>query len=144
MSEDDARKDYLLKEVVVIQDTIRRMSGNTFLIKGWTITLVTAALLVKGSRSGAVVAFVPILLFWYLDAYYLRQERRYRRLYEWVVGNRLQSDEHLLDLDASRFDNDVASVSKIMLSGTTLLFYAAVALMAVLFLLLFPKVGFYL
>ncbi len=67
-----------------IQAIIARMAGNSFLIKGWSVT-VSAALFAlaanDANRSFAIVALLPALAFWGLDAYYLRQERLFRRLY---------------------------------------------------------------
>ena len=61
------------------------MAGNSFLLKGWTVTIAAAlfALAAKDSnRRFAVLALFPSLAFWGLDAYYLRQERLFRRLYD--------------------------------------------------------------
>jgi hypothetical protein len=64
----------------------RASSGNSFLIKGWTVTLVSAILgfaLKDGGATAqlAYLALVPILLFWGLDGYYLAAERQVRDLY---------------------------------------------------------------
>lgn len=86
-------KEYMLKEIDIIQEIIKRMAYNSVIIKGWTITLVVATLLLKGDRHQVCIAFIPALMFWYLDAYFLWQERMYRKLYAWVINNRLKTDE---------------------------------------------------
>ena len=73
------------KHLEFIQAVIARMAGNSFLLKGWTITLAAAlfTLAVKdANRVFAVIALFPAVCFWGLDAYYLRQERLFRRLYD--------------------------------------------------------------
>jgi len=40
-------KDFMIKELEIIQGIINRMAYNSFIIKGWTITLVVATLLLK-------------------------------------------------------------------------------------------------
>jgi hypothetical protein len=68
-----------------IQAIISRLAGNSFLLKGWAVTLA-AALLGFAAQSRrpllGAVALLPALAFWGLDAYYLRHERIFRALYE--------------------------------------------------------------
>ena len=127
-------REYLLKEVEILQDIIKRMAFNSFLIKGWTVTLVVVSLLVKSGQQHVHLAFIPLLVFWFLDAYFLWQERMYRKLYEWVIAHRLQTSEHLLDLNAYRFRSEVQSIPRIMVSITLFWFYATLAVLVAVFL----------
>ena len=127
-------REYLLKEVEILQDIIKRMAFNSFLIKGWTVTLVVVTLLVKSGQQHVHLAFIPLLVFWFLDAYFLWQERMYRKLYEWVIAHRLQTSEHLLDLNAYRFRSEVQSIPRIMVSITLFWFYATLAVLVAVFL----------
>ncbi len=73
----------------MIQGVISRMGQNAFNAKTWAVT-VMAAVFALGPENGAgakraVVVLVPLFLFWALDAYYLRQERLFRKLYEAAV-----------------------------------------------------------
>ncbi len=73
------------KHLEFIQNTINRMGSNSFLLKGWTVTLIAGifALAAKDSNSCYILlAYFPTLLFWFLDGYFLQQERLYRALYE--------------------------------------------------------------
>ena len=126
-------KDYMLKEIEIIQDIIKRMAFNSFMIKGWTITLVVVALLLKGADYQVWIAFIPLLVFWFLDAYFLWQERMYRGLYEWVINNRLNTDEYLFDMNACRFKDKVQSRFRIMFSITLGWFYGAIAILIVIY-----------
>ncbi len=103
MQEDISLKESMLKEIDIIQGTIKRMAFNSFVIKGWAITLVVVALLLRGVEYQVWIAFIPLLVFWFLDSYFLHQERLYRRLYEWVINNRLNTKEYLFDMNAYRF-----------------------------------------
>jgi len=119
-------KQFMLKEVEIIQDIIKRMAFNSFLIKGWTITLVAVTLLLKGSKYQVLISFIPLIVFWFLDAYFLWQERLYRRLYNWVVQNRIQTDEFLFDMNAYRFKKKEQSKLRIMFSITLGWFYGSI------------------
>ena len=126
-------KECLMKEIETIQSIINRMSSNSFFIKGWTITLVVANLLLKGSKEQVGIAFIPLLVFWFLDAYFLWQERLYRQLYNWVITNRLNTEDHLFDMNAYRFKDDVSSRFKIMFSITLLWFYGSIAVLTIIY-----------
>ena len=137
-------KEYMLKEIDIVQDIIKRTAHNSFMIKGWAITLVVATLLLKGTRYQVFIAFIPLLVFWFLDAYFLWQERMYRKLHDWIISNRLKTDEHLLDLNAYRFKDEVQSKFRIMFSITLVWFYGSIAILTVIYaivLFLFPKGG---
>lgn len=141
IEENDDLKDYMLKEVDLIQNIIKRMASNSFMIKGWTITLVVATLLLKDENSKVLIAYIPLIVFWYLDSYFLWQERMYRKLYYWVIVNRLKTDEHLLDMNAYRFSSEVSSVIRIMFSKTLFCFYGSIFLLltALIIYLLFSR-----
>ena len=78
-----------IKHLEFIQSTITRMNQNSFQIKGWMITLVSALLALYASSEKVayiLIAIVPAIVFWLLDAYYLQQERRFRGVYNDVAG----------------------------------------------------------
>ena len=144
MENKESLKEYMLKEIEIIQGIIKRMAFNSFIIKGWTISLVVVALLLKGSEYQVWIAFIPLLVFWFLDAYFLWQERMYRKLYEWVISNRMKTDEHLFDMNAYRFKGTVQSRIRIMFSKTLGWFYGSIAILIVIysvFLFLVQKGG---
>jgi hypothetical protein len=76
----------LRKHLDLIQAVITRMASNSFLIKGWAVTLVSAVLAFAADKdklaSNAWIGFFPVFLFWGLDAYYLWQEQMFRDLYD--------------------------------------------------------------
>jgi hypothetical protein len=104
------------------------------MIKGWTITLVVVTLLLKGTALYQTwIAFIPLLVFWFLDAYFLWQERMYRKLYEWVINNRLKTEEYLFDMDADRFKEQIQSKIRIMFSMTLGWFYGVIVILIVIY-----------
>jgi len=89
-------KEYMLKEIEIIQDIIKRMA------------------------------------------------RMYRELYNWVISNRLKTDEHLFDMNAYRFKDKVQSKFRIMFSITLGWFYGSIAVLIAIYsiaLLLLQKGG---
>ena len=72
-----------------IQNVITRMNTNSFQIKGLAITIVTALMAIYASTKNETFIFLgipPLLLFWFLDSYYLQQERKFRGVYNDVTG----------------------------------------------------------
>jgi hypothetical protein len=68
----------------MIQSIISRLAGNSFLLRGWTVTLVaglTAFARADANRSFAFIAVFVVALLGFLDSYYLALERAYRELY---------------------------------------------------------------
>ena len=69
----------------LIQGVVTRLAGNSFLLKGWAVTLVaglTALAKADADRDIAWIACGVIAVFAVLDAYYLATERSFRKLYE--------------------------------------------------------------
>lgn len=81
--------DENLKHLEFIQNVITRMNTNSFQIKGWTVTIVSALLAIYASSKNhlfILAGLFPVLVFWFLDTYYLTQERKFRGLYNDVAG----------------------------------------------------------
>ena len=101
--DNEDNKEIMLKEIDLIQSCINRMSQNSFIIKGWAISLngiIVALFADKGHPIiTQIICIVSILCFWYLDAFFLLAEKLYRWKYEWVISNRLTSKECMYDLD---------------------------------------------
>ena len=59
-----------IKHLEFIQAAINRMAGNSFLLKGWTVTLTGGLLALtfkQIDRRYFYTSFVVLLLFWFLD-----------------------------------------------------------------------------
>ena len=63
------------------------MNSNSFMIKGWCVTLVAAlfALAAKDSEvKFAIIAYFTIAVFWILDGFFLATEKAFRKMYNQV------------------------------------------------------------
>jgi hypothetical protein len=103
------------KHLEFIQNIINRMSNNSFLLKGWNVTVSSAILALTISNPDplfAVVALFSSLSFWGLDAYYLRQERLFRSLYDDIrvsaTAKKIRKVE-AFSLDTDKYDSQVPS-----------------------------------
>lgn len=79
--------DSKLKHLEFIQGVINRLSTNSFLLKGWSVILISALFALSASNSNVafvLLAYIPAVVFWALDGYFLSLERDYRRLFETV------------------------------------------------------------
>jgi hypothetical protein len=92
--------DQWLKHLEFCQDIITRMNHSSFLLKGWSVTLVAAIFALAApdqNQTYLVVAYFPVIMFWILDAYYLAQERKYRGLYELIATKDASVSDFSLD-----------------------------------------------
>jgi len=93
----------MLKEIDLIQSCIKRMGQNSFMVKGWALTLnglVMGVLSDKGNPLVTqIICMISIFCFWGLDAFFLRTEKLYRWKYEWVIKRRSSTMDYAYDLD---------------------------------------------
>lgn len=130
------KEKFLIEEIKLVQDIIKRMAGNSFNVKTWTITLIVATLLFKGNDKHLFIAFIPLFAFWYLDAYYLRQERLFREIHKWITTYRLENEDKLFDFNPTKFKDNVQSTKRIMWSVSILPFYGSIFLMLITYLVI--------
>lgn len=112
-----------IKHLEFIQSVINRLANNSFLIKGWSITVFLAVLgFFLNQRQPLVLLIITfvILIFWFLDAFYLRQERLFRKLYSNVAKNHSIKP---FDMDVSKYNAEVPAAHKIMFSYPLYLLY---------------------
>lgn len=128
------RKKDFLKEIDLIQAVVTRMANTSFLIKGWTVTMMTFIFATKCEPKALPLVFVPILLFWILDAYFLQQERLYRKLYQWVVENRMLSENYLFSLSTARVQDQNKPIIRVMFSTTLGVFYGGALLLVIIYI----------
>lgn len=120
-------KEIKLKHLDFIQAVITRMNRCSFLLKGWSVTLVSAlfAFAAKGIDSRFVlVAYFPAIAFWVLDAFFLDQEKRYRKLYKMVITNDERVSE--LEMDTTKVEGIDGSWLNTMFSPTLRIFHGIV------------------
>jgi hypothetical protein len=113
-----------IKHLEFIQAVIIRMNSNSFLLKGWTIALVSAlfALAAKDANVNYVlVSYIAIPVFWVLDGFYISQERQYRDLYKEVAAK--SETEINFSMDASDYCKGDRTWLAGMFSKTLIPFY---------------------
>ena len=79
--------EHKTKHLELIQGVVNRLSTNSFLLKGWSVVLISALFALSAPNSNVsfvFVAYFPAVVFWGLDGYFLWQERLYRALYDHV------------------------------------------------------------
>jgi len=111
----------------MIQAVVNRMSVNSFLLKGWSVVLISALFALAAGDSQALfvyLAYFPSIAFWILDAYFLRQERLFRKLYDRV--RHLAESDVDFSMDTSAVDAEVAVWSAVVFSKTLLLFHGTI------------------
>lgn len=124
-----------VKHLEFIQAVISRMAGNSFLIKGWSLTIAVAFFGVLATRlrwKTALVALVPLLAFWLLDAYFLVQERRYRALYD--DARRKDGDVECFSMNVKRYAKRW-QMANVLFSVTLASFYGVLLIVNLVFLI---------
>lgn len=127
-----------IKHLEMIQAVISRMAANSFMLKGWSVTLVAAlfALAAKDADSRyVIVSYLPVGMFWALDGYFLYQERLFRKLYEKMIIN---SDPSLIfSMNTKGLNTGTATWDSALFSKTILAFHGVllITVIAVMFYL---------
>jgi hypothetical protein len=123
MGENEAKHAHLQ----MIQGVINRLSNNSFLLKGWSVVLVSGlfALAAKDAKPLFIyIAYFPCAVFWGLDGYFLWQERRFRGLYEAVRKVEPQSIDY--SMDTSNLNEPSKSWMDAVFSKTLIAFHGVV------------------
>lgn len=102
-----------LKHLDYVQSIVARMAHSSTQAKSWLLPVAVATFgYALSQRSGtvALLGIAAILLFGYMDASYLRQERAYRQLYNAIVAGKsvpeLSLDPHDIDRSIPDADGD--------------------------------------
>ena len=120
--------DAKLKHLEFIQSVINRMGANSFRLKGWAVVLVSALMILvarEDSGEAAFVGLVPVVVFWWLDAYFLHQERLFRALYDRVRV--LDAEQIDFSMDTKPLKGPKLSLANALFSKTLVAFYLAIA-----------------
>ena len=150
------KNETLFKEIDLLQKCIDKASNNSFVVKGWAITLLTVVLALFPEKVNywflAIIISGATVAFWYLDAFFLRVDKLYRWKYEWVIKNRPSNQQDLYNLDPyyeEMLGNDkdgkkrkVPRIIFVMFTPTLLAFYIPLLLISLGCLFYFhPSVG---
>lgn len=122
-----------IKHLEMIENIIQRMANNSFLLKGWTVSLVVAIFVLSDAEMNQLYflfGYIPVILFWALDSYYLQMERKYVILYD-----KIRVTDDLVDFDLSiknityeKEKNSTLKYVNSLFSVTEWLFYCPIAI----------------
>ena len=130
-----------LAHLEMIQGVVNRLASNSFMLKGWTVVLVSALFALtagEGRVYFVYLAFLPAIAFWVLDGYFLWQERLFRALYDHV--RRLKEEDVDFSMNTSIVKDKVKPWFAVIFSITRLIFHGIVVC-AIIIVMLF--VGFH-
>ncbi len=126
-----------LKHLEFIQGIINRMGNNSFLIKGWCITLVVGIFAITITNDNylfLLISIIPTVTFWYLDGFFLKTEKLYRELYKNVAGTEEEKIDFLMNVNKAEYKKKVGSVLQVMFSKTLLPFYGMLLIVLGIFI----------
>lgn len=86
-----------ITHLTMLQSIISRLAQNSFLLKGWCLTVISGLFAIAVNTKCLSMVFLLIIfsssiIFWILDGYFLWQERLFRVLYDEV---RLIGEENI-------------------------------------------------
>ena len=120
--------DGVVAHLSMIQGIVNRLETNSFTLKALAMTLAAAVLAFLGTVKSPNTVFpaagaLPVIVFWLMDAQYLRLGRIFRRLYDAVRQGQVSEQ---FSMDYKRFAKDEDSVLRIAFSWSVIWFYASI------------------
>jgi hypothetical protein len=122
-----------IKHLELIQAIVSRMNTNSFHLKSLAVTLTTAIIAVSFTLNQLMmnlISFIPIMIFWFLDSYFLKQERMFRGLYNDIVKGEKSIKE--FDMNIESYHAGCYSFKNAFYSKTLLRFYFPIILLSLL------------
>lgn len=112
----------------MIQGVVTRLETNCFTLKAMAMTIAAALLAFIGTLENPnwvypIAAILPIIVFWIMDAQYLRLGRCFRRLFDTV---RKHECKEPFSMDISNHIKAEKSVFKIMFTWSAASFYGII------------------
>ncbi len=136
MSEINFESSAVQNYLSILQGVINRMASNSAGCKTWCITLVSAIIVIIAGKSNYFyiwAALVPILLFFFLDAYYLGLEQRFRDSYNIFIKKLHTGDARIEDIfiinPGKGVCSTITATIKAMFSLSVIPFYILLVLM---------------
>lgn len=96
------------KHLEMTQAVISRMGSNSFVFKGWSVTIIaglSAYATADSSKELLIVAALASSIFWFVDAYYLTIERSYVALYNVITATKPSKISYSMKIPAIRFSD---------------------------------------
>ena len=119
-----------IAHMYMIQDVVTRLETNCFMLKAVCMSLVVALLAFMSSTDNASYYYilfgcVPIVIFWIMDAVYLRMGRMFRKLFNKV---RLHQMNDPFSMDISPYKDEVPSLFRTAVSWSIVWYYLSILL----------------
>ena len=130
----------VVRHLEMTQAVINRLGSNSFLLKGWSMTIIVTAMVLIARHDIQhpcliLSLIIPILGFWILDGYFLWQERLFRKIYDEV---RCQSDTNF-KMDVMKHKNKPkCSWVSAMFSVTLVIFYSSEVVLTIVVFFITP------
>ncbi len=128
----------VLNYLNTVQSIINRMAGNSANCKTWCVTIVTAVIALAAQLKApnhAWISVVPIIIFCFLDSFYLALERHFIDVYS-SVAKKVRSGqlvrEDLFNIPKPREETvaaQVCSIADAAWSASILPFYGLLIFM---------------
>jgi len=116
-------REYLFKEVEIVQNIILRLENMTLIVRMCSVTLITVALLFGLGYHHYFIAFALLFVFWVYDAHLSRLDKLYRTHYECLVNNRLHSMCSLNVKLEEKYRSELPNRFQVMFSKILVAFY---------------------
>ena len=118
----------------MIQGVITRLETNSFTLKALAMTLAAAVLAFMGSLKNPnwiypLAGCLPVIVFWFMDAKYLRLGRLFRKLFDAVRNHEVKEP---FTMNYSLFEKDVQHTLRIAFSWSILWFYLSIFIILLL------------
>jgi len=130
----DEKKQFHLE---MIQGVINRIAHNSFLIKGWTVLLISSLFALAANNSNKYflyLAYFPAISFWILDGYYLWQEKLFRALFDHV--RLLKENDIDYSMNTSFVKERVAPWERVIFSKTISIFHGIIFILILLVMII--------
>lgn len=133
--------EYKIKYLEMIQNIISRMASNSFLLKGWMISLLVAIFTFTKNKIEnnclLLMSIFIISIFYFLDSYYLQLECKYRNLYNKVRKIEYEDIDFSMDITDDLLSKKT-KYHKCLLSKSEIVFYGCFYIL-ILFIYLYNK-----
>ena len=134
-----------MKHLEMIQGIVNRLAHNSFLLKGWSVTIVAGLLALSvatGEKIAIIsIALIPIVVFWILDGYFLWMERLFREVYKHV--SQKEESEINFDMNFKDFIKGRNRWIPTIFSKTLVIFYLSLLVtlgIVIVFLMLYKPI----
>lgn len=118
--------DSKIAHLEMIQDVVTRLAQASFQTKAWSVALMGGVLAFAPASAGFAIwlAVAPAIGFWFLDGYYLRQERLFRELYNAAVEEKVPA----FSMKTTLVESKVDALIVVACTGTVQLVHAVTVL----------------